>query len=175
MRMQYVVAVAVLALGSMAAGCGDDPADLTRTYYYKGTNTTRSPDGQVMGTGETLLRRVFDGPNSQIIEHVITRDAQQGLQENTLTFAVTGATFKENTVGFTGDLKGEPWEWTEWTSRGTLPNGLSVESTTTINPDNVTVDMKFRNGDTLQFTLTHELSAVTQDAFEAARQEWRPR
>jgi hypothetical protein len=175
MQMRYVVAVAVLALGSMAAGCGDDPADQTRTYYYKGTNTTRSPDGQVMGTGETLLRRVFDGPNSQIVEHVITKDAQQGVQENTLTFAVTGKTFKENTVGFTGDLKGEPWEWTEWTARGALPNGLTIESTTTINPDSVTVDMKFRNGDALQFTLTHELTAVPQSDFEGTRAEWRPR
>jgi hypothetical protein len=175
MQMRYAVAVAVLALGAVVAGCGDDPADQTRTYYYKGTNTTRSPDGQVMGTGETLLRRVFDGPNSQIVEHVITKDAQQGVQENTLTFAVTGKTFKENTVGFTGDLKGEPWEWTEWTARGALPNGLTIESTTTINPDNITVDMKFRNGDALQFTLTHELNAVPQSDFEAARAEWRPR
>jgi hypothetical protein len=175
MRMRYVVAVAVLALGSMAAGCGDDPADQTRTYYYKGTNTTRSPDGQVTGMGETLLRRVFDGPNSQIIEHVITKDDQQGIQENTLTFAVTGATFKENTVGFTGNLTGEPWEWTEWTARGTLPNGLTVESTTTIDPDNVTVDMKFRKDDVLQFTVMHELTAVPQVDFEQTRAEWRPR
>lgn len=175
MRMQYVVAVAVLALGSMAAGCGDDPADQTRTYYYKGTNTTRSPDGQVIGTGETLLRRVFDGPNSQIFEHVITKDAQ-GIQENTLTFAVTGATFKEDTTGFTGSLTGEPWEWTAWTARGTLPNGLMVESTTTIDPDNVTVDMKFRNSeDVLQFTLKHEVAGVPQADFEQTRADWRPR
>jgi hypothetical protein len=35
--------------------------------------------------------------------------------------------------------------------------------------------MKFRNGDALQFTLTHELAAVPQSEFEQARADWRPR
>jgi hypothetical protein len=127
-----------------------------------------------MGTGETLLRRLFDGPNSQIIEHVITKDAQQGVQENTLTFVVTDSTFKDAATGFTGDLKGEQWKWTEWTARGALPNGLTIESTTTINPDNVTVDIKLKNGDALQFTLKHELAAVPQSDFDQTRTQWSP-
>jgi hypothetical protein len=176
MRMRHVVSVMAWVVGCVAVlGCGEDPADQTRTYYYSGVNTTRSADGQVTGMGETLLRRVFDGPNSQIIEHVITRDAQQGVQENTLTFAVTGATFQDAATGFTGALKGEPWEWTEWTAQGTLPNGLNVESTSSIGEDRVTVNMKFRQGDTLQFTVKHEVTATPQSEFELKRAEWRPR
>jgi hypothetical protein len=171
MRIRQVVAVAALMIGSVAVlGCGEDLSQETRSYYYKGT-----ADGQSMGTGETLLRRVFDGPNSQIVEHVLTQDAQQGVQENSLTFAVTGSTFREPTTGFTGELKGEAWEWTEWTAHGALPNGLTIESTTTINEDHVTVNMKFRNGDALQFTLVHELTAVQQSEFEQTRAEWQPR
>jgi|GEM_PF-3372125 len=176
MRMRQMVSVMAWVVGCVAVlGCGEDPADQTRSYYYNGVNTTRSPDGQVIGMGETLLRRVFDGPNSQIIEHVITKDAQQGVQENTLTFAVTGAAFQEAATGFTGDLKGKPWEWTEWTARGALPNGLQIESTTSIAEDKVTVDMKFRQGDALQFTLKHEVTATTQADFEQKRADWRPR
>lgn len=176
MRMRHVLSVMAWVVGSVALlGCGEDPAEQTRTYYYNGVNTTRSPDGTVMGMGETLLRRVFDGPNSQIIEHVITKDAQQGVQENTLTFAVTGSKFQDAATGFTGDLKGDPWEWTEWTARGALPNGLQVESTSTIDEAKVTVDMKFTKDDALQFTLKHELTATIQSDFEQKRADWRPR
>ncbi|HYI02114.1 hypothetical protein [Hyalangium sp.] len=175
MRIRQLVTVTAWVVGCVAAlGCGGDPAQETKTYYYNGTNTTRSPDGQVMGMGETLLRRVFDGPNSQIIEHVLTKDAQQGVQENTLTFAVTGATFQDTATGFTGELQGDPWKWSEWTAYGALPNGLKLESTSTISEDQVSVDMKFKNGDALQFTLKHEVTATTQSDFEQKRSQWIP-
>lgn len=174
MRMRLVVIVMAWVGCVAVLGCGEDPSEQMRTYYYNGINTTRSADGRVMGMGETLLRRVFDGPNSQIIEHVITKDVQQGVQENTLTFVVAGSTFQDSATGFTGDLKGDPWKWTEWTARGSLPNGLQVESTSTIAEDKVTVDMKFKQGDTLQFTVKHEVTATTHDDFEQKRAEWRP-
>jgi hypothetical protein len=176
MRMRLAASVAAWVVGSAAVlGCGEDPSEQTRTYYYNGINTTRSAEGQVTGMGETLLRRVFDGPNSQIIEHVITKDAQQGVQENTLTFVVTGAKFQDAATGFTGDLKGNPWEWTEWTAHGTLPNGLQIESTTSIDEARVTVDMKFMQGGALQFSLKHEVTATPQTEFEQMRADWRPR
>lgn len=176
MRMRHVLSVMAWVVGSVAVlGCGEDPAEQTRTYYYNGVNTTRAPDGQVQGMGETLLRRMFDGPNSQIIEHVITKDAQQGVQENTLTFAVTGAKFQDAATGFTGDLKGDPWEWTEWTARGAVPTGLQVESTSSIDEAKVSVDMKFTKDGALQFSVKHEVTATTQSDFEQKRADWRPR
>jgi hypothetical protein len=91
MKIQQVLVAAVLATGTMMGlGCGEDPSEQVKYFFYSGTNMTRSPDGQVTGTGETLLRRTFDGPNSQIIEYVVTKDNPQGIQENTLTFVVTG-------------------------------------------------------------------------------------
>jgi len=176
MRMRQVVSVTAWVVGCVAVlGCGEDPAEQMKIYYYNGINTTRSADGQVTGMGETLLRRVFDGPNSLIIEHVITKDAQQGIQENTLAFAVTGSTFQDAATGFTGELKGDPWKWTEWTAHGALPNGLQIESTSSIGEDKVTVDMKFKQGDALQFTVKHEVTATPQSEFEQKRAEWRPR
>jgi hypothetical protein len=166
--------VAVLVIGALGLlGCGD-PANETRSYFYRGFNATYAPDGELTGNGETLLRRVFDGPKSQIIEHVITRDEQQGVQENTLTFTVTGSTFEDAEAGIMGELVGAPWEWTQWTARTTLPNGLMVESKSTIDDDAVVVDMSFKSGDTPQFTLQHKVNAITQRNFENTRAEWSP-
>jgi hypothetical protein len=173
MRRQASGVVTAWVLGALGIlGCGGDPANETNTYFYRGSNETRSPDGQSIGSGETLLRRVFDGPRNQIIEHVITRDAQQGTQENTLTFAVTGSTFKDEAAGITGELVGEPWEWTRWTARTTLPNGLALESISTIDEDAVTIDMTFRSGDAVQFTLKHSITAISQSNFEQQRAQW---
>ncbi len=175
MRTRQWVAVTALVVGAAAGvGCGQDPATHVNTYYYKGTNTTRSPDGQVTGTGETLLRRVFDGVNQQIIEDVMTQDDQQGVQENTLTFVVTGSTFKDPTTGFTGELKGDSWNWNSWTATGTLPNGLTVESTSTISPNKVIVDMSFKNGDAVQFTVKHEVASILQENYDRLRSQWKP-
>lgn len=174
MRTRSWGAVAVLVIGAICTlGCGD-PANETRSYFYKGFNATHAPDGELTGNGETLLRRVFDGPRSQIIEHVITKDEQQGVQENTLTFTVTGSTFEDAEAGITGELVGAPWEWTQWTAHAALPNGLTLESKSTINEDAVVVDMSFKSGDTLQFTLKHSVNAITQRNFEQTRAEWIP-
>lgn len=173
MRMRQWVAVTTLVVGSaVAVGCGEDPATHVNTYYYKGTNTTRSPDGQVTGTGETLLRRVFDGPNKQIIEDVMTKDDQQGVQENTLTFVVSGSAFEDPTTGFTGTLQGDSWNWSSWTATGTLPNELTVESISTISPHKVIVDMSFKSGDTVQFTVKHEVASILQENYERLRSQW---
>lgn len=175
MRTRQWVAVTALVVGAATVlGCGQDPATHVNTYYYKGINTTRSPDGQVIGTGETLLRRVFDGPNQQIIEDVTTKDDQQGVQENVLTFVVTGSTFKEPTAGFTGELKGDSWDWSSWTATGTLPSGLTIESTSTISPNKVIVDMSFKQGDAVQFTLKHEVAALLQENYERLHSQWKP-
>jgi hypothetical protein len=169
MRMRAWAAVAALVIG--AVGCGD-PANETRSHFYKGFNVTHSAAGEVTGNGETLLRRVFDGPRSQIIEHVITKDEQQGVQENTLTFTVTGSTFEDAAAGITGELVGAPWEWTQWTARTTLPNGLTLESKSSIDEDLVVVDMSFKSGDAVQFTLKHQVNAIGEDNFDRQRTQW---
>jgi len=172
MRRQARGVVTALVLGALGVlGCGD-PANETKSYFYSGSNETLSADGQSMGNGETLLRRVFDGPKSQIIEHVITRDAQQGVQENTLTFTVTGSMFEDAAAGITGELVGESWEWTRWTARTTLPNGLMLESISTIDEDAVTIDMTFKSGDAVQFKLKHLITAISQSNFEKQRAQW---
>jgi hypothetical protein len=175
MRTRQWVAVTALVVGSaVGLRCSADPATHVNTYYYKGINTTRSPEGQVTGTGETLLRRVFDGPNQQIIEDVITKDDQQGVQQNTLTFVVTGSTFTDAATGFTGQLQGDSWDWSSWTATGTLPNGLNIESTSTISPNKVIVDMTFKNGGTVQFTVKHEVASLLQENYERLRSQWLP-
>lgn len=173
MRTRQWIAVTALVVGAAAVlGCGQNPATHVNTYYYKGTNTTRSPDGQVTGTGETLLRRVFDGPNDQIIEDVMTKDDQQGVQHNTLTFNVTGSMFEDPTNGFTGTLQGDSWDWSSWTATGTLPNGLTVVSTSTISPNKVIVDMTFKSGDAVQFTVKHEVASLLQENYDRLRSQW---
>ncbi|MFL5350244.1 MAG: hypothetical protein ACJ8AT_36175 [Hyalangium sp.] len=175
MRTRQWVAVTALVVGAAAVlGCGQDPATHVNTNYYKGINTTRAPDGQVTGTGETLLRRVFDGVNHQIIEDVMTKDDQQGVQQNTLTFVVSGSRFEDPTTGFTGELHGDPWDWSSWTATGTLPNGLTVESTSTISPNKVIVDMNFKSGDAVQFTVKHEVAAILEENYERIRSQWKP-
>jgi hypothetical protein len=172
MRTRQCVRVLAWAVFTVAAvGCGSDPAHQVNTYYYKGTNTTRTPDGQITGTGQTLLRRVFDGPRSQIIEDVTTKDDQQGVQENVLTFDVTGSTFAD-TTGFTGELQGKSWEWIQWTATGPGPNGLTVVSTSTIDPNKVIVDMSFKSGDTLQFTVKHELASILGGDYDDQKAQW---
>jgi hypothetical protein len=121
-----------------------------------------------------LLRRVFDGPDNQIIEDVMTKDDQQGVQQNTLTFVVTGSTFEDPVNGFTGTLQGDSWDWSSWTATGKLPNGLTIESTSTISPNKVIVDMSFKNGDALQFTVKHEVAAILQENYERIRSQWKP-
>jgi hypothetical protein len=172
---QWGLVSALVVCVAALQGCDSGPASQVKTYYYKGVNTTRSADGQVTGTGETLLRRVFDGPRNQIIENVITLDEQQGLQESTLTFQVTGSTFEDAARGVTGELKGKSWEWIEWTATGSLPNGLTLVSTSSISPEKVIVDMSFKSGDAVQFTLKHEIASVLGGTFAEQREKWMSR
>ncbi|WP_224243801.1 hypothetical protein [Hyalangium gracile] len=175
MRTRQWVTVMALVLGAVSSlGCGSARDDQMLTYYYKGTNTTRSPDGQITARGETLLRRVFDGPRNEIIENVLTRDEQQVVQESTLTFRVSGWSMVDPTTGFSGELKGDPWDWVQWTVTGTLPNGLTVQSTSSISENKVIVDMRFLSGETLQSTLRHELAAVLANSYDDQRAQWLP-
>jgi hypothetical protein len=174
MRTRQWVAMTALVLGAVAMlGCGSDPSDQVKTYYYKGRNTTRSAQGQVTGTGETLLRRVFDGPRSLIVENVLTKSDEQGVQENTLNFQVTGSAFADPDTGFTGELVGqEAWDWIQWTATGTLPDGLTIVSVSSINEGKVIVDMSFKQGDTVEFTVKHEVSAIMAEHFDELRSQW---
>lgn len=174
MRTRQWVAMTALVLGAVAMlGCGSDPAAQEKTYYYKGRNTTRSAQGQVTATGETLLRRVFDGPHSLIIENVLTKSDEQGVQENTLNFQVTGSTFEDPDTGFKGELVGnDAWDWIQWTATGTTPDGLTIVSTSSINADKVIVDMSFKQGDSVEFTVRHEVSQIMSEHFDELRKQW---
>jgi hypothetical protein len=169
---QWAVVTALLAGAGALSGCSADPSGQVETYYYKGVNTTHSADGQQTAKGETLLRRVFDGPASHIVEDVITKDEQGVVQENTLTFVVTGSTFKDSATGFTGELQGDPWDWSSWKATGMLPNGLALESLSSISPNKVIVDMTFKSGDAVQFTVKHEVAAIFVDHYQDLRAQW---
>ncbi|WP_224366202.1 hypothetical protein [Hyalangium versicolor] len=174
MRMRQSVAVMALVLGTMSGlGCSSDLNEQVQTYYYKGINTTRSADGQVTAQGETLLRRVFNGPQSLIIEDVLTRDADQNVAETIFNFRVQGSTLTDPNTGFTGQLVGgEAWDWIQWTVTGTLDDGTTIVSTSSINENKVIVDMSFKKGDVLQFSVKHEVLSILGERYDDLREQW---
>lgn len=96
----------------------DEPAEAVTTYYL-GETKMMSPDGKLLRTSLSLVKRVVDQKAGRIEEHVLSVGEKES-KAFVATLEVRGARFavSERSGAFTGDgeLVGEAWKWTEWKS-----------------------------------------------------------
>ena len=107
-------------------------SDQTRSYYYKGTNTTRSPDGQVMGTGRVpCCAGCSMGPTALIIEHVHHQRRPAGRPGEHPRLQGDGLDVQGSGHGLHGRAQGRALGMDGVDGHtGRCRNGLTIESTT---------------------------------------------
>lgn len=130
MSSSYLVAacaVFVVILGGRISAAAE-PMEV-ETSYYLGESKMTTPDGKLLRTSLSLVKRVVNKKESRIEEHVMTvteRDSRAFVA----IFAVKDSKFTvtEKSESFTGEgeLIGEAWKWKEWKSVTKLPGGAGT-------------------------------------------------
>jgi hypothetical protein len=164
MRMRKAVWLAVVMLGAL--GCGgdpdpEDPAAQKVTYCY---GTTDFPPSSPQVDGIELCR-IFDGPNSQILEReTVYFSSPRRVFFTGYTYQVTGSRFEDPAHRITGSLRGEPWKWTEWTKWTRNEDGSGSVSTSTLDPLKIIIDTTFLDAQGNVVSTSHrEMDALPQN------------
>jgi|GEM_PF-3081201 len=146
--------------------------------YYRGLSKVTPAGGQLIGTIDLLFKRTVDPERSMIIEQTVQKSSKQGEKptEYTSSMKVVGNRFTavESTLGIKseGELTGEPWKWNAWTSRATLTDGSTVESSFTRDAGGLKADKQiFGPLGVLRVTLSETYAPITADSFEQERRE----
>ena len=99
------------------------------TSYYLGESKMTTPDGKLIRTSLSLVKRVVNKKESRIEEHVLSVGEKES-KAFVVTMDVKGSKFtmSEKSGSFTGDgeLMGEAWRWTEWKSVAKLAGGAGT-------------------------------------------------
>lgn len=126
MPMSYWVAGWVVVAACGLAGA-DEPAVETR--YYLGESKMTTPDGKLVRTSVSLVKRVVSQKDGRIEEHVLSVGEKES-KAFVVVLEVTGSKFavSERSKAFTGEgeLTGEAWKWTGWRSVTKLAGGAGT-------------------------------------------------
>ncbi len=146
--------------------------------HYRGLSRVALAGGQMVGTIDLLMKRTVDPGQSIITEQIAQKSSKQGEKpvEYTTTIRVSGNHFalSEPTLNITGegDLTGEPWKWNRWTSRATLMDGSSVDSSFTRDPNGMKADKQvFGPLGVVRATLSESYQPIAAEVFEQERRE----
>jgi hypothetical protein len=137
--------------------------------YVGGGEITLTANGQVVDKFEAVARRALDPAAGTIEEEVAMSGSQPGRYTVQITVDGSTMTLKEQSGAFTGtgEMQGEPWKWTSWTTTSNLPGGMTVISTDTVEGDAIVVNKTVtRDGQTM-VTIAEKLTALPCDQFEA--------
>lgn len=145
---------------------------------YRGLSRVAPAGGQLVGTIDLLLKRTVDPGQSMIIEQMVQKSSKQGEKptEYTTSMKVAGNHFTavESTLDIKseGELIGEPWKWNAWTSRATLTDGSSIDSSFTRDASGLKADKQvFGPLGVLRVTLNETYAPITAETFEQERRE----
>jgi hypothetical protein len=112
---------------ALAAHAADKPAP--ETSYYLGESKMCTPDGKVIRTSLSLVKRVVSPAEGRIEEHVLSIGEKEA-RAFVVIMDVKGAKFtmSERSDAFTGEgeLVGDAWKWREWKSTSKLAGGAGT-------------------------------------------------
>jgi hypothetical protein len=123
-----IVALLAAAVGLGGRGAAADPPG-PQVSYYLGESKMTMPDGKLLRTSLTLVKRVVNQKESRIEEHVLSvTDKESRPFVTVLQVKDSKFTVSEKSKAFTGDgeLVGEAWKWTGWKSVSKLANGAGT-------------------------------------------------
>ena len=107
------------------------------------------PANRAVGEGTLVARRATDRARSVITEEVVSAFPGQPVRRFEVTMTISGSRFEmsEKNGAFTGrgELVGPAWNWREWTSVSTLPDGTVVTATDRVTADGFAADKTVRS------------------------------
>ena len=163
----YAVFVVTMAGRSSSAA---EPTEV-ETSYYLGESKMTTPDGKLIRTSLSLVKRVVNPKESRIEEHVLSV-TEKDSKAFVVTLAVKGSRFtvSEKSAAFTGEgeLFGEPWKWKEWKSVTKLAGGAgTVTSEDKLTDRGLSAKKRFAGADGKEALLFEEsLVPITQKTYE---------
>ena len=163
----YAAFVVLMGGRSSAAA---EPMEV-ETSYYLGESKMTTPDGKLIRTSLSLVKRVVNKKESRIEEHVLSVSDKDS-KAFVVTLEVKGSRFtvSERSKSFTGEgeLVGEAWKWKEWKSVTRLAGGAgTVTSEDKITDRGLTAKKSFAGADGKIVLLFDEsLSPISPKTYE---------
>jgi hypothetical protein len=146
------------------------PAE-TETSYYLGESKMTTPDGKLIRTSLSLVKRVLNKTAGRIEEHVLSINEKDS-KAFVVTLEVKDSKFtvSEQSKSFTGEgeLVGEAWKWKEWKSVTKLAGGAgTVTSEDKITDRGLIAKKSFAGADGKVALLFDEsLAPISQKSYE---------
>src|SRR5262249_21119969 len=141
------------------------------TSYYLGESKMTTPDGKLIRTSLSLVKRVVNEKESRIEEHVLSV-GEKDSKAFVVTLEVKGSKFtvSERSGSFTGDgeLVGEAWKWTEWKSVTKLAGGaVTVTSEDKLTERGLSAKKAFTGADgKVALRFEDELAPISRKTYE---------
>ena len=163
----YAAFVVLMGGRSSAAA---EPMEV-ETSYYLGESKMTTPDGKLIRTSLSLVKRVVNKKESRIEEHVLSVGEKES-RAFVVTMDVKDSKFtvSEKSGSFTGagELTGEAWRWTEWKSVTKLAVGVgTVTSEDKLTERGVSAKKTFTGADgKVAFRLDEALAPISPKTYE---------
>jgi hypothetical protein len=123
-----VCAAFLVVAGASRTSPADEPREV-ETRYYLGESKMTTPEGKLLRTSLSLVKRVVNPKASRIEEYVLSVD-EQASKAFVVTLEVKGAKFtvsdQSKSLTGEGELVGEAWKWKEWKSVTKLAGGAGT-------------------------------------------------
>jgi hypothetical protein len=98
--------------------------------HFAGSSEWLNPEGeQVLEPGQVWLRRELRAADSLVLEDLVSLESSGAISVYRIEVLVEGDEFagsfsdENGTLAITGELTGEPWDWTEWSSTSRYTDG----------------------------------------------------
>jgi hypothetical protein len=160
----------------------DGPA--TKATYYLGESKVTTADGKPMGNMVVLVKRELRPAESRIIETVLMVSSQRNepIKEYLTVLAVKGSRFtmREQSGAFSGsgELDGNPWEWSGWTSTAKMPgqNGGTIISRDKLTERGMAVSKELNGPDgAVRVKFVEDYAAIDGGTYELLHAKLVPR
>ena len=116
----------LLSLATVPRAEAADERPAAESRYFLGESKMMTPDGKLVRTSLSLVRRVVNQADSRIEEHVLSVGDKE-TKAFVVVMAVKGRKFTvtERSESFSGEgeLEGDAWKWKEWKSVTKLAGG----------------------------------------------------
>ena len=98
--------------------------------HFAGSSEWLNPEGeQMLDPGQVWLRRELRAADSMVFEDLVSVDSDGAISVYRVEVVVDGTQFagsfanEDGTLSISGELSGEPWAWSEWSSTSTYIDG----------------------------------------------------
>jgi hypothetical protein len=160
----------------------DGPA--TKATYYLGESKVMTADGKSLGNMVMLVKRELRPAESRIIETVLMVSSRRDepIKEYLTVLTVKGSRFtmREQSGAFSGsgELEGNPWEWSGWTSTSKMPgqNGGTIVSRDKLTERGMATSKELSGPDgTVRVKFAEDYAAIDGGTYELLHAKLLPR